>query len=85
MVINTGWVHRVGEGFDVALDALPLNGRVVLRLNKAKPQPRKTKFLNLTPRNLWRCFLMAKARGLLGLRGPGCNCWRTALSPSSIT
>jgi hypothetical protein len=37
--LGVAWVHRDGKGFDVVLDALPINGRVVLRLNKAKPPP----------------------------------------------
>ena len=34
--LGVAWLHRDGKGFDVVLDALPINGRVVLRLNKAK-------------------------------------------------
>lgn len=37
--IGSGWVHKDGKGFDVVLEALPVNGRVVVRLN----QPKKAK------------------------------------------
>jgi len=29
--IGTAWAHGDGEGFNIALDALPVNGRIVLR------------------------------------------------------
>ena len=32
--IGVAWPHRDGQGFDVQLDAVPVNGRVILRLNK---------------------------------------------------
>ena len=35
--IGAGFVHKDGQGFNIVLDALPLSGRVVLRLNKPKP------------------------------------------------
>ncbi|MDQ2947756.1 MAG: hypothetical protein M3Y27_17780 [Acidobacteriota bacterium] len=35
--IGVAWLHRDGNGFDVVLDAIPVNGRVVLRLNVPKP------------------------------------------------
>lgn len=41
--IGVGFLHRHGKGIDVVLDALPVNGRVVLRLNMPKVQPRATK------------------------------------------
>lgn len=34
--IGVAWVHRDGKGFDVVLEAFPVSGRVVLRLNKLK-------------------------------------------------
>jgi hypothetical protein len=34
--IGVAWAHRDGEGFDIHLDALPVNGRVVIRRNKPK-------------------------------------------------
>jgi hypothetical protein len=33
--IGAAFPHKDGEGFEIALDALPINGRVVLR----KPKP----------------------------------------------
>lgn len=35
--IGVAWLHKDGKGFDVSLEALPVNGRVVLRLNTPKP------------------------------------------------
>lgn len=34
--IGVAFAHRDGHGFDVALDAMPLDGRIVLR--RAKPK-----------------------------------------------
>jgi hypothetical protein len=34
--IGVAFLHKDGKGLDVALDALPVNGRVVLRLNVLK-------------------------------------------------
>ncbi len=34
--IGVGFLHRDGKGIDVVLDAVPVNGRVVLRLNTPK-------------------------------------------------
>jgi len=31
--IGAGFIHKDGKGFDIVLDALPVSGRVVLRLN----------------------------------------------------
>jgi hypothetical protein len=31
--IGAAWLHKDGKGFDVTLDAVPLSGRVVLRMN----------------------------------------------------
>ena len=35
--IGIAFAHRDGNGFDITLDAMPLDGRIVLR--KAKPKP----------------------------------------------
>ncbi len=40
--IGAAWPHRDGKGIDVILDALPLDGHVVLRVNEprqAEPDP----------------------------------------------
>lgn len=34
--IGAAWLHKDGKGFDLNLEALPVSGRVVLRLNEAK-------------------------------------------------
>jgi hypothetical protein len=34
--VGVGFIHKDGKGFDILLDAVPVNGRVVLRLNKPK-------------------------------------------------
>lgn len=34
--IGAAWVHKDGHGFNIALEAMPLDGRLVMRLNKAK-------------------------------------------------
>jgi hypothetical protein len=34
--IGAVFAHQDGKGFDVVLDALPVDGRVVLRLNEPK-------------------------------------------------
>ena len=39
--IGAGFIHKDGKGFDIVLDALPVNGRVVLRLNVEKPKGEK--------------------------------------------
>ena len=33
--VGCAWAHRDGEGFDIVLESLPVNGRVALR--KSKP------------------------------------------------
>jgi hypothetical protein len=38
--IGVAFLHRDGKGIDVVLDAVPVNGRVVLRLNE--PKSKKT-------------------------------------------
>jgi hypothetical protein len=34
--VGVAFLHKDGKGLDVILDALPVNGRVVLRLNDPK-------------------------------------------------
>lgn len=34
--IGSAWAHKDGKGFDLNLDAVPVDGRVVLRLNEPK-------------------------------------------------
>ena len=36
--IGVAWLHRDGEGFDIALEALPVNGRIALRVNKPRSE-----------------------------------------------
>ena len=33
------WTHKDGKGFDVALNAFPIDGRLVIRLDEPKPAP----------------------------------------------
>lgn len=33
--IGTAWAHEDGEGFSIVLDALPIDGRIVLRAPKS--------------------------------------------------
>ena len=35
--VGVAFAHKDGNGFDVALDAVPVNGRVILRPNEPKP------------------------------------------------
>ena len=35
--IGIAWAHKDGGGFDVILDAVPVNGRIATRKNKPKP------------------------------------------------
>jgi hypothetical protein len=35
--IGSVWTHRDGKGFDVTLEALPTDGRIVIRLDEPKP------------------------------------------------
>jgi hypothetical protein len=37
--IGVAWAHMDGEGFDIVLESLPVNGRVALRKNKSKTEP----------------------------------------------
>lgn len=32
--VGCAWLHRDGDGFNVSLSALPLNGRLVIRTRK---------------------------------------------------
>lgn len=34
--IGIAWQHRDGQGFDIVLDAIPVNGRIALRKSKPK-------------------------------------------------
>ena len=36
--IGAVWTHKDGRGFDVHLEAVPVNGRLVLRVNTPKPK-----------------------------------------------
>jgi hypothetical protein len=36
--IGAAWPNRDGEGLSLTLDALPVDGRIVLRKPKAKPE-----------------------------------------------
>lgn len=34
--VGAAWPHKDGKGFDIALSALPTDGRLVVRLNEPK-------------------------------------------------
>jgi len=36
--IGVAFAHKDNKGFDVTLDAVPVSGRVVLRVNEPKPK-----------------------------------------------
>ena len=36
--IGAAWLHGDGEGFDIVLEAVPVNGRIALRKNKPKSE-----------------------------------------------
>jgi hypothetical protein len=36
--IGVAWAHRSGDGFDIMLEALPVNGRVTIRPTKSKSE-----------------------------------------------
>lgn len=36
--IGAAWLHRDGNGFNISCDAMPLQGRIVMRLITEKPQ-----------------------------------------------
>jgi hypothetical protein len=40
--IGVSFLHKDGKGFDLVLDALPVNGRVVVQLNMPKPKKDET-------------------------------------------
>jgi hypothetical protein len=37
--IGAAWTHKDGKGFDIILEAVPVNGRMALRLNDPKTKP----------------------------------------------
>lgn len=37
--VGIAFAHRDGNGFDVVLDAIPVNGRIALRKSKPKSEP----------------------------------------------
>jgi hypothetical protein len=37
--VGVAFEHKDGKGFDINLDAFPVTGRVVLRVNDGKKQP----------------------------------------------
>jgi hypothetical protein len=39
IAIGGAWMHQDGDGFNVVLQALPLDGKIVLRLPKAQNEP----------------------------------------------
>lgn len=39
--IGVAWTTKDGKGFTIALNAMPLNGRVVMRINEDKPATKK--------------------------------------------
>ena len=39
--IGAAFIHKGGGGYDLVLDAIPVSGRIVLRLNKPKPKAAK--------------------------------------------
>ena len=39
--IGVAFLHKDGKGLDVVLDALPVSGRIVLRLSQPKPKAEK--------------------------------------------
>ncbi|POZ49679.1 hypothetical protein [Methylovulum psychrotolerans] len=34
--VGAAWLHKDGKGFDLQLEALPVDGRLVIRLNEPK-------------------------------------------------
>jgi hypothetical protein len=36
--IGAAWAHKDGKGYDVQLEAVPVNGRIALRVNEPKPK-----------------------------------------------
>jgi hypothetical protein len=39
--IGVAWATKDGKGFTIALNAMPLNGRVVMRINEDRPTTKK--------------------------------------------
>ena len=39
--IGVAWTTRDGKGFTLSLNAVPINGRVVMRINEAKDDKKK--------------------------------------------
>ncbi len=39
--VGAAWPHKDGKGFDVTLSALPVDGRLVVRLNEPKAKAEK--------------------------------------------
>lgn len=39
--IGVAWATRDGKGFTLSLNAVPINGRVVMRINEAKDDRKK--------------------------------------------
>ncbi len=38
MPIGAAWLHRDGNGFNISCDAIPLQGRIVMRLITEQPE-----------------------------------------------
>ncbi len=36
--VGVAWAHGDGNGFDIVLEALPVNGKIAIRKNKPKPE-----------------------------------------------
>ena len=36
--IGSAWVHRDGQGFNIQIDTVPLDGRITLRVPSEKPK-----------------------------------------------
>jgi hypothetical protein len=39
--IGVAWSTKDGKGFTLALNAIPVNGRIVMRINEDKPNAKK--------------------------------------------
>ena len=39
--IGVAWATKDGKGFTLALNAIPVNGRIVMRINEEKPANKK--------------------------------------------
>ncbi len=49
--IGAAWSHRQGGGYNIDLDALPVNGRIVLTVPKAKEDEQEEKPAERRTRN----------------------------------